>query len=100
MNFGWIWGGCTKLDKKWEMRGYAMIKCKHLDQGLLQEIYSLKETHADEPEDEATEDRDLTKLKSMMENGNFQEAFFYARRLVAQGENWAEEWMSKAKDSL
>ena len=67
---------------------------------LASSVSTEEETQADEPEDEATEDRDLTKLKSMMENGNFQEAFFYARRLVAQGENWAEEWMSKAKDSL
>ena len=67
---------------------------------LASSVSTEQETHADEPEDEATEDRDLTKLKSMMGNGNFQEAFFYARRLVAQGENWAEEWMSKAKDSL
>ena len=59
-----------------------------------------EETHTIELEDEVTEDRDLSKLKAMMENGNFQEAFFYARRLVAQGESWAEEWMNKAKDSL
>ena len=67
---------------------------------LASSVSTEEEAHIDEPEDEVTEDRDQSKLKAMMENGNFQEAFFYARRLVAQGENWAEEWMRKAKDSL
>ena len=62
---------------------------------LASSVSTEEETHIQEPEDEVTEDRDLTKLRSMVENGNFQEAFFYARRLVAQGESWAEEWMSK-----
>ena len=67
---------------------------------LASSVSTEEETHIDDTEDEVSEDRDLSKLKSMMENENFQEAFFYARRLVAQGESWAEEWMNKAKDSL
>ena len=63
---------------------------------LASSVSTEEETHADEPEDEATK-IEITKLKSMMENGNFQETFFYARRLVAQGKNWAEEWMSRPK---
>lgn len=69
-------------------------------QKLASSVSIVEDTPLQEPEDEILEDRDLTKLKTMMENGNFQEAFFYARRLVAQGESWAEEWMQKAKDSL
>ena len=52
-------------------------------------------------EDEAVEaerkDPDLIRLEALMEAGDASEAFFYARRLVAQGEAWAEEWVEKAK---
>ena len=41
---------------------------------------------------------DLTRLQSLMDAGDASEAFFLARRLVSQGEEWAEEWVSKAKD--
>jgi tetratricopeptide (TPR) repeat protein len=46
---------------------------------------------------EVTTDPDLLRLEALMEAGDASEAFFYARRLVAQGEAWAEEWVEKAK---
>lgn len=61
-------------------------------------------TLQDNPEvsklEEITEDKDLSRLRTLFEEKNFQEAFFYARRLVAQGENWAEEWMQNAREQL
>ena len=46
---------------------------------------------------EVAADPDLLRLEALMEAGDASEAFFYARRLVAQGEAWAEEWVEKAK---
>lgn len=43
---------------------------------------------------------DMTRLKSLMEAGDASEAFFLARRLVSQGEQWAEEWVLKAKNAF
>ena len=43
---------------------------------------------------------DLVRLETLMDSGDFSEAFFLARRLVSQGEEWAEEWVSKAKDAF
>jgi tetratricopeptide (TPR) repeat protein len=43
---------------------------------------------------------DLIRLQSLMQAGDASEAFFLARRLVSQGEEWAEEWVSKAKDAF
>ena len=55
----------------------------------------------DDQEIEAVEterkDPDLIRLEALLEAGDASEAFFYARRLVAQGEAWAEEWVEKAK---
>ena len=54
------------------------------------------------PEEEVTTTvhPDLIRLQSLMEAGDASEAFFLARRLVSQGEQWAEEWVSKAKNSF
>ena len=43
---------------------------------------------------------DLIRLQSLMQAGDASEAFFLARRLVSQGEEWAEEWVGKAKDAF
>tara|TARA_B110000305_G_scaffold36735_2_gene36960 strand:+ start:1434 stop:2462 length:1029 start_codon:yes stop_codon:yes gene_type:complete len=43
---------------------------------------------------------DLVRLQSLMEAGDASEAFFLARRLVSQGEEWAEEWVAKAKKAF
>ena len=39
----------------------------------------------------------MERLELLMEAGDASEAFFFARRLVAQGEAWAEAWVDKAK---
>lgn len=43
---------------------------------------------------------DLVRLQSLMDAGDVSEAFFLARRLVSQGEEWAEEWVTKAKNAF
>ena len=43
---------------------------------------------------------DLERLQSLMDAGDVSEAFFLARRLVSQGEVWAEDWVTKAKDAF
>ena len=50
-------------------------------------------------EEEASEQKDpnLERLEMLMDAGDASEAFFFARRLVAQGEAWAEAWVDKAK---
>ena len=46
------------------------------------------------------ENQDMVRLQSLMEAGDASEAFFLARRLVSQGEEWAEEWVQKAKNAF
>ncbi|RZD41678.1 MAG: hypothetical protein CXT70_04150, partial [Methanobacteriota archaeon] len=43
---------------------------------------------------------DLIKLRKLLDSGNASEAFFLARRLVASGEDWAEEWLGKAQQQF
>ena len=43
---------------------------------------------------------DLKKLRELLDSGNTSEAFFLARRLVASGEDWAEEWLNKAQQQF
>ena len=38
---------------------------------------------------------DEEKLRSMVEQGDLQAAFFLARRLLASGEEWAQEWLDR-----
>jgi hypothetical protein len=40
---------------------------------------------------------DLIRLQDLIKSEDYSEAFFLSRRLVAQGEDWAEEWLDKAK---
>jgi hypothetical protein len=56
----------------------------------------LSEPVVNEPE-EQQKDPDLVRLEVLMEAGDASEAFFLARRLVANGEAWAETWVEKAK---
>ena len=37
------------------------------------------------------------KLDDLLQAGDFSEAFFVARRLVAEGEDWAEVYMQEAR---
>ena len=64
-------------------------------------------TLTEEPRTEQTvnveavkENPDMVRLQSLMEAGDASEAFFLARRLVSQGEEWAEEWVEKAKNAF
>ncbi len=43
---------------------------------------------------------DLIRLEILTDNGDFSEAFFLARRLLSQGEDWAEEWLNVARLGL
>ena len=43
---------------------------------------------------------DLIRLEILTNNGDFSEAFFLARRLLSQGEDWAEEWLNTARLGL
>lgn len=40
------------------------------------------------------------KLQLLLAQGDYSEAFFVARRLVAEGEDWATEYMDKARNGL
>lgn len=67
---------------------------------LSQRISNLSEDlPTEETKDIETEkvNPDLTRLQSLLSAGDASEAFFLARRLVSQGEQWAEEWVEKAK---
>ena len=68
-------------------------------QSLSQRISTTLPVVEDAIEEEALEQKDpnLERLELLMEAGDASEAFFFARRLVAQGEAWAEAWVDKAK---
>lgn len=68
-------------------------------QTLSQRISIAKRVELSLPDEDSTEhkDPDLLRLEQLMNAGDASEAFFYARRLVAQGEAWAEVWVEKAK---
>ena len=56
-----------------------------------------------EPIDENNDEdlnRDEIELKSLLSNGEFSAAFFYSRRLVTRGEEWAIRYMDQAKVGL
>ena len=59
-----------------------------------------KEVQTSVEEEQISIHPDLTRLHSLIEAGDASEAFFLARRLVSQGEEWAEEWISKAKNAF
>ena len=50
--------------------------------------------------EKATTHPDEAKLSSLMEQGDFQAAFFLARRLLASGENWAESWLVQIQSQM
>ena len=53
-------------------------------------------------EDESTEevDRNLIQLEALLEAGDGEQAFFLARRLLVNGENWAQEYLDRASALL
>jgi hypothetical protein len=50
--------------------------------------------------DELITNKDEQKLIRLLNQEDYSEAFFVARRLVAQGEDWAEEYLNKARLGL
>ena len=50
--------------------------------------------------DEPEVPNDKQKLIDLMTNRNYEEAFFYARRLLSQGEDWASEYLSDIRTKL
>lgn len=70
---------------------------------LTKRISTLSEESDIEPTVEVEtmkENPDMIRLQSLMTAGDASEAFFLARRLVSQGEEWAEEWVEKAKNAF
>ena len=53
-----------------------------------------------EPASGVQEANDEAKLKQLIEEHSLEEAFFYARRLVANGEVWAEPYLVDIQQSL
>ena len=43
---------------------------------------------------------DEVRLKLLLENDDYQEAFFLARRLLANGEEWAQPWLDEIKQKM
>ncbi len=43
---------------------------------------------------------DILKLDQLLQSRNFSAAFFLARRLIARGEDWASEYLARAKEGL
>ncbi len=43
---------------------------------------------------------DLSRLEILIANEDFSQAFFLARRLISQGEDWASEWLDIARNGL
>jgi len=54
---------------------------------------------SEDPEEEAGFDAQR-ELQGLLSDGQVQAAFFLARRLVTNGETWAEEYLAKAKQAL
>tara|TARA_B100001778_G_C18572923_1_gene623493 strand:- start:538 stop:1560 length:1023 start_codon:yes stop_codon:yes gene_type:complete len=69
---------------------------------LSQRISSVEEDKEEvtEQTEEISVHPDLLRLQSLMAAGDASEAFFLARRLVSQGEEWAEDWVQKAKENF
>ena len=57
----------------------------------------IEESVAEDTEEIDSAHPDLIRLQDLINNEDYSEAFFLSRRLVAQGEDWAEEWLDKAK---
>jgi len=52
----------------------------------------------EDPESEVN--KDLLRLQALLEAKDYSEAFFLARRLVTEGENWAIEFLEAAREGL
>ena len=59
---------------------------------------SIQSFEDDKEEDSAHPDE--AKLSNLIEQGDLQAAFFLARRLLASGETWAEEWLAQIQAQM
>mgnify|MGYP001158314423 FL=1 len=53
-----------------------------------------------ETEEQVAEHPDKSKLAKLLENQDYQSAFFLARRLLASGETWAEPWLEQIQSEM
>ena len=69
-----------------------------LDQmvSLASRVSKTEEEISTEPDQQESESMNA-RLERLLEQGDFSEAFFAARRLVAEGEDWAVDYMNKAR---
>tara|TARA_B100001540_G_scaffold31711_1_gene27697 strand:- start:1913 stop:2914 length:1002 start_codon:yes stop_codon:yes gene_type:complete len=67
---------------------------------LARRVSTIEEQVEDYEEEVPLVDKDEQKLIRLLSQKDFSEAFFVARRLVAQGENWAEQYMEQARLGL
>ena len=67
---------------------------------LTSRLQSETATIEPEPDSGVQEANDEAKLKQLIEEHSLEEAFFYARRLVANGEVWAEPYLVDIQQSL
>ena len=80
-----------------EDRHAFLEKMEHLTSRLRTEVHIPPIVELD---DEHTDSIDKQKLLDLISSNNMEEAFFYARRLVAQGEEWANEYLSEIQKNL
>lgn len=78
-----------------EKRSEFLIQMQSLSQRISTTLPVALNAIVEEPLEE--NDPNLVRLQLLMEAGDVSEAFFFARRLVAQGEDWAEDWVDRAK---
>ena len=82
-----------------EKRSQFLEQMLQLSQRISSADEGNEETTEQIPEESSTHP-DLIRLQSLMSAGDASEAFFLARRLVSQGEEWAEQWVEKAKENF
>ena len=58
----------------------------------IQDVYTDENVESKHP--------DLSRLELLISNEDFSEAFFLARRLISQGEDWATDWLEAARVGL
>ena len=67
---------------------------------LASRVSTVEEEVENYEEEISVVNKDEQKLLRLLSQNDFSEAFFVARRLVAQGENWAEQYMQQARSGL
>ncbi len=82
-----------------ETRSDFLVRMQKLSQTISTVQSPEIETQQDEEQAEEI-DPQLAKLQSLIESGDAPEAFFLARSLLTNGEEWAKEWMIKARELM